>query len=227
MKKSRSDFIPAQESAWFITIFDWYVRFLFRRRFHRVWIQQNYIPATDSKTIYFLNHTSWWDGLIPLLLNRKVFKQKARAMMENRQMKQHSFFKKIGAFSVSLENPRSAIKSMRYAVSSLDRPNSSLFIYPEGEIMPFSTAQIKFKKGLAWIAEKRNDTDLVPVGIYFHFAKSDKPELFIKIGTAVDYKKIDDTDKLNSLFEKRLSGLLGDLKKEAHSGDYSYYKRLL
>jgi chlorobactene lauroyltransferase len=226
LKKSHSDFIPAQESAWFIAIFDWYVRFLFRRRFHRVWFQQNYFPSSGSKTIYFLNHTSWWDGLIPLLLNRKIFKQKARAMMEDRQMKQHSFFKKIGAFSVSLENPRSAIKSMRYAVNSLDRPNSSLFIYPEGEIMPFTTDQIEFKKGLAWIADKRHDTEVVPIGIYFHFAKSDKPELFIKIGEAIKYNDSDDTEELNSLFERRLSGLLGDLKKESHSGDQSYQRLL-
>ena len=145
-------------------------------------------------------------------------------MMKDRQMKQHTFFKKIGAFSVSLQNPRSAIKSMRYAVSSLDRPNSSLFIYPEGEIMPFTTTQIKFKKGLAWIAKKRHDTDVVPVGIYIHFAKSDKPELFIKIGEPVKYNESDDTEELNSLFEKRISELLRDLKKEAHSGDHSYQR---
>ncbi len=200
------------------------MRLLFRRRFHRVWCQQNYHPEEHSKTLYYLNHTSWWDGLIPLLLNRKIFRQNARAIMEDKQMRQHTFFKKIGAFSVSLENPRSVIKSLRYAVDSMDRPYSSLFIYPEGVIEPFKTDQISFKKGLAWIAQKRQDIDVVPIGIYFSFEKTDKPELFLKIGESIDYDRSENADALNSLFESRLMHLLVELKKEAHSTSPSYQR---
>ena len=224
MKQSQSDFIPARESALFIALFDWYVRFLFRRRFHRVWLQQRYDPGENGKTIYYLNHTSWWDGLIPLLLNRKRFRQNARAMMEDKQMKQHGFFKKIGAFSVTPDNPRSVIKSLRYAVKSLDRPNSSLFIYPEGRIVPFTTNHLTFQKGLAWIAEKRQDTDVVPIGIYFNYAKSDKPELFIKIGDSVEYKSDDNTESLNALFEQHLMKLLTEIKEEAHSPNHTFHR---
>lgn len=217
MKKSKTEFIPAQESRWFIFVFDLYTRWLFRRRFKNVWVDQTYQPGSNSKTIYYLNHTSWWDGLIPLLINRKLFHQNARAMMEDKQMRQHGLFKKIGAFSVNLENPRSAVRSLRYAVESMKRANSSLFIYPEGEIVPFSTQKPNFKKGLGWITGQCPDVDVVPVGIYINPAISDKPELFLKIGKAVEFDTAKKSEQLNQLFEKELSLLLKNLQDFSHN----------
>lgn len=217
MKKSESEFIPAQESRWFIFVFDLYMRWLFRRRFENVWVDQNYHPGPDTKTIYYLNHTSWWDGLIPLLLNRKLFRQNARAMMEDKQMREYGLFKRIGAFSVNLENPRSAVRSLRYAVESMKRPNSCLFIYPEGKIVPFSTEKPDFKKGLGWIVNQCPEVDVVPVGIYISTATSDKPELFLKIGKALEFAKSASTDELNYFFEEKLSMVLKALLEDAHN----------
>ncbi|MEX2363200.1 MAG: hypothetical protein WD597_06230, partial [Balneolaceae bacterium] len=75
IEKNSSTFIPAQESTFIIWFFDVYTRFLIKFRFHKVTIHQEYQPAENSRTVYFLNHNSWWDGLIPLYLNRKFFNQ--------------------------------------------------------------------------------------------------------------------------------------------------------
>lgn len=197
-------------------MFDLYTRWLFRRRFENVWVEQGYKPDSESKTIYYLNHTSWWDGLIPLLLNRKLFRQNARAMMEDKQMEKYGLFKRIGAFSVNLENPRSAVRSLRYAVESMKRPNSSLFIYPEGEIVPFSTDKPNFKNGLGWIVNQCPDTDVVPIGIYINTEKFDKPELFMKIGKTIEINGDDSAANLNSFFERRMGQLLKELTDNAH-----------
>lgn len=224
LKKSETEFIPAQESRWFIFIFDLYMRTLFWRRFQNVWVYQNYQPTETSKTIYYLNHTSWWDGLIPLLLNRKLFRQNARAMMEDKQMQEHGLFKRIGAFSVNLENPRSAVRSLRYAVESLKRPNSSLFIYPEGKIVPFSTGKPDFKKGLGWIVSQCPGVDLVPVGIYIDYTESDKPELFLKIGNALEFDSSEDPESLNHFFEGELSDLLNELVENVFQNREQFQK---
>lgn len=216
MKKFNPEFIPAQESRWFIFVFDLYMRWLFHRRFENVWVDQDYQPGSDSKTIYYVNHTSWWDGLIPLLLNRKLFRQNARAMMEDKQMREFGLFKRIGAFSVNLENPRSAVRSLRYAVESMKRPNSCLFIYPEGEIGPFRTEKPHFKKGLGWIVSQCPDVDVVPVGIYINTEKFDKPELFMKVGKAIEINGDDSAENLNSFFEVRMGELLKELTENAH-----------
>ncbi|PKD45377.1 hypothetical protein CWD77_05465 [Rhodohalobacter barkolensis] len=203
-------------------MFDLYVRNLFWRRFKNIAIDQEYQPGEDSKTIYYLNHTSWWDGLIPLLLNQKIFKQKARALMEDKQMRDHKFFSRIGAFSVNLEEPRAALKSMRYAVDSMKRQNSSLFIYPEGKIVPYSTQKPNFQKGLGWIASRTPEADVVPVGIYIHTARHDKPELFIKVGPSVKFSAESTADELKLLFEKSLQDILINLQEKSHTAPQQF-----
>lgn len=216
LSESNLNFIPAKESKWFITLFDWYVRLLFRRRFKHVLLDQHYHPGSESKTIYYLNHTSWWDGLIPLLLNQKYFHQNARAMMEDKQMREHSFFKKIGAFSVNPDDPRSSVRSLRYAVESVSRPNSSLFIYPEGKIVPFSSEKPQFRKGLGWISNQCPGIDVVPIGIYIHTARYDKPELIIRVGKAVPVDHSMDSSVINEIFEAKMGELLAALQKNSH-----------
>ncbi|MEX0649204.1 MAG: lysophospholipid acyltransferase family protein [Balneolaceae bacterium] len=215
MSKSDQNFIAAAESRWITLLFDIYVRTLFRRRFKYVRVDLHYQPGPENKSIYYLNHTSWWDGLIPLILNRKIFRQNARAMMEDKQMKKYPFFKKLGAFSVNTDDTASALPSLRYAAESLQRSRSALYIYPEGKIMPFTTKP-DFKKGLGWISNQCPAADVVPIGIFMHTARYDKPELFIRIGKPVAADHSLDSGTLNEVFELEMGNLLRNLKKDAY-----------
>lgn len=221
------EFIPARESKIFLFFFRWYTWFLFKRRFKRVWIKQDYRPKDTDRTIYFLNHHSWWDGLIPLLLNEFRFRQKARAMMEDVQMKRYVFFQKIGAFSVNRSDPRKAITSLRYAVQSMNRDNASLYLYPEGTITP-AGSRLEFEGGLAWLHSKlwKQEVDFVPIGIYIHTMRFDKPELHLHVGQPVKADpSLANRDK-TEIFENRLKFLLEKLRSNAGFGDEGF-ERLL
>lgn len=215
------EFIPAKESTFFIKVFRIYVRLLFKRRFHRVWLRQEYRPGPDSRTVYYLNHHSWWDGLIPLLLNEYRFKQKARAIMEDRQMQQYSFFQKIGAFSINREDPRKAITSLRYAVKSMQRSHSCLFIYPEGSISPAGSVP-DFEGGLAWLHAKLPDVDFVPIGIYMHTIRSDKAELHLHVGKSLDVDPETSAGARSKFFEQQMSRLLDELRRTGGFDDTPY-----
>lgn len=138
-------------------------------------------------------------------------------MMEDRQMLQYKFFQRIGAFSVNLKESKSLITSLRYAVYSMERPGASLFIYPEGEIVPFSTDKPAFKKGLAWITERCPNVDIVPIGIYIQSSKFDKPELFILIGAPLNRNITDNIEQMTEYFEAALQEALISLQNMAHS----------
>lgn len=208
------DFIPAKESKFILWFFDWYTRFLIWRRFGNVVINQNYFPEKDSITVYFINHNYWWDGLLPLYLNRKLFKQKARALMEDKQMDQYPFFSKIGAFSINLQDPKSSIKSLRYALESMNRNNACLFIYPEGKLTPVSDLKPKFKDGLSWLYKKTDGIDFVPVAFYIDHSKGHKPDLYISIGDPVNDYSLVEKKELNNLFEESVHHLLIDIKSK-------------
>lgn len=201
-------FIPDKKSAFFTRIFDLYCRNLFSRRFSNIEIKQNYFPTGNQKTIYFLNHSSWWDGLIPFYLDRKLFKQNSRGMMEQEQLERYSFFRRLGVFSIKPDDPRSSLRSLRYAIKTMQNPGAALYIYPQGKIEPFTTEEIRFKKGLGWIAKQCPDADLVPIAVNIHTMNSDKPELVIQIGKPVDVDRNQDADDLNRELESSLIKLL-------------------
>lgn len=216
------NFIPAQESVFYIRFFSLYTQWKLRRTFKQVWIKQEYIPSNSSKTVYFLNHNSWWDGLIPLYLNENVFKQKARALMEDKQMRKHSFFSKIGAFSIDLENPRSSLISLRFALNSLEKENSCLFIYPEGEIKTVSEYEPEFKQGLSWLYKKSDNIDFVPIGIYMHTFRSAKPELYVSIGNSSIHSKELSNNELTNLFQRDLHDILIEIRDIAGFSDAGF-----
>lgn len=139
-------------------------------------------------------------------------------------MIRYKFFQKIGAFSVDLKNSKSIISSLRYAVHSMDRPQASLFIFPEGEIVPFSTVKPRFKKGLSWIAKKCPDADIIPVGIYVQYSRYDKPELFIKIGDPVKSRTIGSNPESIEKYEVKLQEVLITLHEDSHSGENRFQK---
>ncbi|MEX2585879.1 MAG: lysophospholipid acyltransferase family protein [Balneolaceae bacterium] len=206
------DFIPADESRWFTWLFTPFCRVLFRVGFRQVWLRQLYHPEPGVKTVYFLNHSSWWDGIIPLMLNQYRFRQQGRALMEHKQMRRYPFFKKIGAFSVDPKESRSAVASMRYALRSMQRPSASLFIYPEGEIVPFSTTGLQFKQGIGWLWEQLPEADFVPIAISVHTIRSPWPELHIRVGKPVPREKsssmVSATERLAEALQKELRELV-------------------
>lgn len=227
--QNQAGFIPAQESKLFTSLFGWYAKWLFRSRFKKIWLKQSYRPATDSRTIYYLNHSSWWDGLIPLLLNRYLFHQRGRAMMEDKQMHRYRFFRRIGAFSVNLENPRHSLPSLRYALDSMKRENASLYIYPEGKIVPFTVDKPHFRGGLTWLCDRLPEVEVVPVGIYIHTMRHSKPELHISIGEAVDragFNNSGDGKELQQRLELSLQNQLIELQKTSGFDD-SVFQRWL
>ncbi|MEX2574916.1 MAG: lysophospholipid acyltransferase family protein [Balneolaceae bacterium] len=191
-----------------------YVKCLFRTRFRQVWLKQKYIPGRTSRTLYFLNHSSWWDGLIPFLLNRYLFRQHARFMMQDRQMNHYRYFRRAGAFSVNLDTPAGSFKPLRYALESMKRDCASLYVFPEGKITPFTTAKPCFRNGLPWLCRQLPGVDTVPVGIYIHSMCHSRPELHIQIGDPVDLQKSSMTlEKSKNRLEVSLQMQLADLRK--------------
>ncbi|MBO6795458.1 MAG: lysophospholipid acyltransferase family protein [Balneolaceae bacterium] len=192
---------------WFFTHFTRLLKWL---RFKRVHMINSYSPNGKS-TVYYLNHNYWWDGLIPLYLNHRLFKQHARAFMEDKQMKKHWFFSKIGAFSINLNNPRSVISSLRFAVDSLSQSNSGVYIYPEGKIVPPSSQVQPFKGGLAWLAQNCSGVDFVPVAIHIDNSKQSKPELYLMVGSPKNPDPTLSKNELTTKFENELNSLMRTL----------------
>lgn len=201
-KQSRLPEIPANESPVYIWFFKWFSYYLSKIRFQNVYYRTSYMPDPQKSTLFLANHHNWWDGLIPLLLNEFVFRQHARAIMEDKQMVKHPFFSRIGAFSIDRNNPRDAITSLSYGADWLKTPRNSLYVYPEGKITsPYSS--VECEKGFSRIIDETPETDVVALVIHISQHLSDKPSLFIDIQEISHIKSLNSsTDRvalLNSI----------------------------
>lgn len=190
VRKKQTGFLGEIYSPIFKRLFYWYTLTLFIRRFRCVWLDNTGLPFSGNSTLFIGNHNSWWDGLIPLLLNEKVFHMQARAIMDEEQLVKYPFFRRLGAFSINRKHPRKAMKSLEYAARLLNeaelKEGVGLWLYPEGRLVSRETP-IRLESGLVWLSRRidLDRSDVVPFATHMHTIRSDKPELFIKIGNPV------------------------------------------
>ncbi|MCH8568476.1 MAG: lysophospholipid acyltransferase family protein [Balneolales bacterium] len=190
-------FIPAKENRLFIHFFYHFSRYLLKHCFHSVYLDAEHIPSKNSSVLYFGNHHSWWDALIPLILNNKTLKQRPRAVMEWEQVDSYLFFRRIGCFSIDRDDPRSALKSLQYGIEWLNNErNTSLYLYPEGKISNPRLGICPFESGIGYMETRlESHVELVPLIQHSHQMYNSKPRLFIQIGSPIKRDNLPENKK--------------------------------
>ncbi|TVQ67964.1 MAG: hypothetical protein EA363_11755 [Balneolaceae bacterium] len=214
-------FIPEKESPVFTRIFYRYALTLYRRRFRAVWLDDRQMPRNRLATLYIGNHNSWWDALNPLLLNERVIGQRARAMMDEEQLLQYPFFRWLGVFSINRQHPRKALASLEHAVQLLNESGDAqrpvgLWFYPEGKLMR-PDKPIVAENGITWLARKLDParTEIVPFATHIHSMRGDKPELFVRMGPAINPRMFEMTGEpaRDQAQTRRIAGIMEQLRE--------------
>lgn len=191
MDSPNKPFLPAKESRIAMRFFAFYSKILSKKVFKHVYLDQYYTPDSSRSTLFFGNHSMWWDALTPLLLNEYVLHQRPRAIMEWEQMHKYKFFSRIGCFSIDRSHPRSALKSLQYGTDWLNQPGNSLYLYPEGKIVNPVKTTLEFESGIVRMLPKLAEhVDIVPLSQHMHAMFNAKPSLFIRIGKPLNTSEL-------------------------------------
>ena len=224
--------LEANKSTVFERLFAIYNRNLLLRRFHSIRVSGlDFLLNKNSNRplIIYCNHSSWWDGLVAFQISRQTRLQ-SFVMMEEIHLRKLFLFRLLGAFSVVREKPRQALKSVNYAAKILmNNPKNTLWIFPQGEILPNDTRPLKFYNGLAKIIEKVGNCSTVSLSMRYEFLGEFKPQIFIKILEPEDFSGSEDfeTKKLTAKLEERLIENLDGLKTDVTSQSLKGYEKLL
>lgn len=223
--------LEANKSAWFEKIYALYNRNLFKRRFHSFRISglQN-LKEKDPRIplIIYPNHSSWWDGLTAFEVSRTAHLD-SFVMMEEKQLKSLSLFRRIGAFSVIRENPREAVRSINYAAELLcQNSQRTLWIFPQGEILPNEIRPLQFFHGLARIIEKIEKCLIVPLAMRYEFFGTYKPEILVKVGLpkVLSVEKSFSAKEKTVEFENYLTETLDELKTDILTKNLQSYENI-
>ena len=203
--------IRAQHRFWADMIFHPYLVWLFKRHFHT--IQLLGTPPEIPKDLPLLllpNHSTWWDGFFVYLLNKRVFRRTAHLMMLEEQLSKYWFFAKIGAYSIEPGQRRGIVESLAYTVELLGQPMSLISIFPQGELLPWHTRPLGYKRGVEWILQKYGKPAAVlPLAIRTEFLGERCPSAFFLFGEVNSFDA--ETFRGMDWLEKTETVLLDDL----------------
>jgi chlorobactene lauroyltransferase len=224
--------LKAKKSVWFESVFAVYNRNLIKRRFGSLKVSNLEILQNSERSfplIIYANHSSWWDGLTAFEISRAA-KLDSFVMMEEKHLRRLFLFRKLGAFSVDRENARSARNSIEYSAGLLkENPRRTLWIFPQGEILPNDARPFVFFSGLSRIIKKVRSCYALPLAMRYEFAGEYKPEIFVKIGNA-DF--IEQTENFNIKrqtedFSKKLTTISDELKSDILSQNLKVYRKII
>ena len=203
--------IRAQHRFWADFIFQPYLMHLFKRHFHKIQLLGTLpeIPA-HLPLLLLPNHSTWWDGFFVYLLNKRIFRRTVYLMMLEAQLSKYKFFAKIGAYSIEPTHRRGIVESLGYTVELLKRGTPLVSIFPQGELLPWHTRPLGYKRGVEWILrEYGKPVAVLPLAIRTEFLGEKRPEVFFLFGDV----NIFDADTFHGMdwLEKTENGLLDDL----------------
>lgn len=224
--------LEANKSLIFEKVFAIYNQNLFKRRFHSLRVSGLdflFNKNTNIPLIIYCNHSSWWDGLVAFQISHKTALN-SFVMMEEKQLKKLFLFRRLGAFSVVREKPREAIRSIKYAAEILRKNRSStLWIFPQGEILPNDLRPLKFYNGLSKIIQLTGECETTSLAIRYEFLGEFKPEIFVKIEKPekIIFPEKSDLKWLSKRLCKNLTENLNELKNNVVNNRLDQYESIL
>ncbi len=223
--------LEANKSKLFEKIFYFYNSNLIKRRFHSFSVKglENFENRqTSLPLIIYANHSSWWDGLAAFQISQKA-KLDSFVMMEEKTLKRFFLFRKLGAFSIVRNQPRSAFESINYAVDLLTDSEKTIWIFPQGEILPNDFRPINFYSGISTIIRKLGICQTICLSFRYEFLNNFKPEIFanINIKESIVFNKFENKKILTNYFEKKSTENLEELKKDILFKRFDDYQRIV
>lgn len=132
--------------------------------------------------IIVANHTSWWDAAMPIIISHRILGHDVYAMMTLPEVVAHPFFRRVGAFSIDRENPRSAMRSIDYAAGLMAGRRRVIWIYPQGEIVHGESRPIRCQSGAARLAARIAPCTIIPVAFRYELFREERPGGWISVG---------------------------------------------
>lgn len=176
--------IKSNKSTWAKIIFHAYIMRLMKRHFHEFHLFGE-LPKlnSDAPVLLLPNHSTWWDGFFVYLLNEKILKRDLYLMMLDEQLKKYKFFARIGAFGITPGDKTKVRESLKYTVELLNKKNALVCIFPQGELLPWATRPLNFRRGVESIIRLfGKQVNLLPVAIHAEYGNEQRADVFFQFG---------------------------------------------
>jgi 1-acyl-sn-glycerol-3-phosphate acyltransferase len=170
----------------FRSVFTVCTGYCLRRHFESLRILRNGLPSPIQPAVVFLNHASWWDPLVCLLLSRKFFAGRdSFAPIDAAMLKRYQFFKRLGFFGLNPGSALGAVTFARTAAAILASPKNLLWLTPQGRFADARERPAELRSGIGLIASRSVATAFLPLAIEYTFWRKSRPEILVSFGEPI------------------------------------------
>jgi len=179
--------IPGKRSERFSRFFAGYCRRMMRRAFASVRLESaspevlRSLDAHDGPSIVVINHASWWDPLVGLVLADMFAPSRRLASpIDAEQLARFRFMRRLGLFGLDHRAPGAMEAFVEHAVGLFERePSTLLGLTPQGEFADVREP-IRIRPGVAAVASRLECPRVVSIACEYTFWYDKRPELLIR-----------------------------------------------
>ena len=206
-----------------LSLFMLYLRWYVPRHFHAMRVAHaDRFPTDAQPLIVCINHASWWDPLVILLLSRHLAPHRfAHAPMEAEALEHYSFFRSIGAFPVDNSSSRAGAQFLRQAADVLARADAILWMTPEGRFTDARQRPVAWRAGTAALTRQLEHCTVVPLALEYTFWNERLPEVLCSVGEPLRFAadELEPTERRNARLQSAMSEAQDELSTRTQKRD--------
>jgi 1-acyl-sn-glycerol-3-phosphate acyltransferase len=197
-----------------------YASWFARRNFHAVRLLRGAGPRVpgDRPIIVYLNHPSWWDPMLGMVLVRAFFAEQTHfAPIDADALEKYRFFRKLGFFGVERGTRRGAAQFARVGRRVMQEDDSVLWVTAQGHFTDPRVRPVELQPGVAHLARRMGRGVLLPLALEYPFWEERYPEALCAFGKPIDVAEHRGLDVAGwqSLLTQRLERTQDDLAAAA------------
>ncbi|KDN58239.1 MAG: lysophospholipid acyltransferase family protein [Exiguobacterium sp.] len=179
--------IESNKKKWFNDVFSLFVKERqIRPFFHTINVRADDVPTPG---LFLATHSSFWDGLILLMLNQHYLRHDVHVLMDEEGLRRFPFFRHLGAFSIQKGNLSEVRASLGYA-SDLLEAGKSVWVFPQGREYPQEHRPLEIGTGATMLLTK---PDVRLCAIYYAFESHAAPVVYVRFR---NYTVVSETRRL-------------------------------
>lgn len=214
--------------AWFSLYLRWYVP----RHFHALRLAHaaRFLDGANSgrPVIVALNHPSWWDPLTCILISRYMLPHHDHyAPMDATEVDRYRILAHMGLFPIDKNSPRGATQFLRAGHQVLSRPQSLLWVTPQGDFTDVRQRPIVFRHGLSALVARLPEATVIPLAIEYTYWNERLPEILANSGAPVHLSGLAEAEAIDTRLTAALAAAQDELAALAHTRDASLFDTVL
>jgi 1-acyl-sn-glycerol-3-phosphate acyltransferase len=195
-----------------------------RKHFHAVRLSRSSSAIPDGPLLIVLNHPSWWDPLIGVILSGLFERRDHFAAIDAIAVEKYPFFKRLGFVGV-----RGAGQFLRIGEAILEEANRAFWVTAQGRFTDVRERPLNLRSGVGHLAARLQRGSVLPVALEYCFWNERTPEALIRIGEPLAIAEHPGLDgkQWMKLIEDSLAMTLDGLNTETIGRDPANFTTLL